>query len=254
LTEQQILIKTPDGEADGFFYQDESGRRLPGVIFLTDIGGIRPTQQEMARRLAGEGYTVVLPNIFYRTGRPPLVEMPPDFRDRRMMKRMGELSAPLTPEAFERDTSAYIAFMRSQASVAAGPMGVVGFCYSSALAMRMAAAQPDEIAAMASFHGGRLATDDPSSPLLLLPRIKSELYFGHAVEDRSMPKEAIDKLNAALAHWGGRYESEVYKGAHHGWTVRDHPSYDQPQAERAFEKLRDLLARNLKQEAASASS
>ena len=253
MREQEIAIQTPDGEADGFFYLDESGRRLPGIIFLTDIGGIRPSQLEMARRVAAEGYTVLLPNIFYRTGRPPLFEMPFDLGEERTKKRMGELSASLRPEAFERDASAYVAFMRSsQGSVAPGKMGVVGFCFSSALAMRLAASHPNDIAAVASFHGGRLATDDPASPHLLLPRIQARLYFGHAVEDRSMPRKAIEKLNAALAQWGGRYESEVYEGAHHGWTVPDSPAYDRPQAERAFEKLQDLLATTLRQEAASA--
>jgi carboxymethylenebutenolidase len=253
MTEQSISIRTPDGEADGFLYQDESGQRLPGVIFLTDIGGIRPSQREMARRVAAEGYTVLLPNIFYRVGRPPLFQMPMKWGDDQTTKRIQQLSASLPPEAFERDAPAYVAFLRAQPSVRTGKMGVLGLCFSGALAMRVAAAEPNQIGAAASFHGGRLATDDPASPHLLLPRMQAQLYFGHAADDRSMPPEAIDKLNAALAQWGGRYESELYEGAHHGWTVPDNPSYNQPPAERAFEKLKGLLARTLKQEAAVAS-
>lgn len=126
-----------------------------------------------------------------------------------------------------------------------GPMGVVGFCFTGALAMRIAAARPDRIGAVASFHGGRLFVEGPASPHLLLPRIRARLYFGHAVEDRGMPPEAVEKFNQALAGWGGRYESEVYAGAHHGWTVPDSPVYNQPQAERAFEKLTELLAETL---------
>ncbi len=245
MIEQEIEIGTPDGKSDAVLYQPETGSRLPGVIFLTDIGGIRTSQREMALRLAAEGYTVLMPNLFYRSGRPPLFDFPLNFREDRTTQRIGELSGPLTPEAFDRDGSAYVDFMPSRDSVAAGPMGVVGYCFSGALAMRTAAAKPDRIAAVASFHGGRLFTDAPNSPHLLLRRINARLYFGHAVQDRSMPQQAIDKLNDALETWGGQYEAEVYDGAYHGWTVPDNPSYNHPQAERAFEKLTELFARTL---------
>jgi carboxymethylenebutenolidase len=124
-------------------------------------------------------------------------------------------------------------------------MGVVGYCFSGALAMRTAATRPDRIAAAASFHGGRLFTDAPTSPHLVLPRIKARLYFGHATQDQTMPQEAIEKLNRALQTWGGVYESEVYEGAYHSWTVPDSPVYNQPQAERAFAKLTWLFAKTL---------
>ena len=125
-------------------------------------------------------------------------------------------------------------------------IGVVGYCYTGGVAMRTAAALPERVAAAASFHGGGLATDAPASPHLLLPRIQAQLYFGHAVRDRSMPEEAIRKLDAALVEWGGVYQSEVYDGAYHSWTVPDSPVYNQPQAERAFSKLTELFARALR--------
>jgi carboxymethylenebutenolidase len=95
----------------------------------------------------------------------------------------------------------------------------VGYCATGGMALRIAAARPDRIAATASFHGGGLFTDAPTSPHLALPRVKARLYFGHAIQDRSMPEEAIEKLNRALESWGGQYESEVYEGAYHSWTV-----------------------------------
>ncbi len=122
---------------------------------------------------------------------------------------------------------------------------MVGYCFTGAMAVRFAASQPDMFAAAASFHGGRLYTDEPTSPHTLLPQVKGRLYFGHAVEDRGMPKEAIEKFEHALAAWGGKYESETYAGAHHGWAVPDNPSYNQPQAERAFQKLTALFADTL---------
>lgn len=250
--EQEIEIRTPDGKADGVLYAPDGGGQQPGVLFLTDIGGIRPSQRQMAARLAAEGYTVLMPNIFYRTSRPPIFDLPFRFGEERTMQRIREVSAPVTPEAFARDASAYIEFLAKQPSVGAGPIGVVGLCFAGALAMRTAAAASERVGAAASFHGGRLATDDAASPHLLLGQIRAELYFGHAVEDRSMPPEAIAKLEKALQDWGGRYESELYEGAHHGWTVPDHPVYDAAQAERAFEKLRTLFARTLKAAGAGA--
>jgi carboxymethylenebutenolidase len=245
MIEQEIEIRTPEGTSDGMMYRSQDRRRLPGVIFLTDIGGIRPSQREMAQRLATEGYTVLLPNVFYRAGRPPLIDFPVKMGDERTMKRIGELSGPLTPEAVEHDASAYVNFLSDDESVAEAPMGAVGYCFSGALAMRMAAARPDRIAAAASFHGGRLFADAPTSPHLLLPRIKAQLYFGHAIQDQSMPQKAIEDLNGALQAWGGQYQCEVYDGAFHGWTVLDSPVYNHLQAERAFEKLKELFGRAL---------
>lgn len=246
MIEQAIEVRTPDGTSEGFLYHAEDDKRRPGVLFLTDIIGIRHAPLEMARRVASEGYTVLVPNIFYRTGRPPLFDFPLKFGEERTMKRLSDLGAPLTPEAIERDAAAYVDFLAGQAWTGAGPMGAVGFCFSGALAMRTAAARPERIAAAASFHGGRLWTDAPSSPHLILPHIKARLYFGHATNDQSMPAEAIEKLNTALLAWGGKFESEVYEGARHGWTVPDSAAYNQPQAERAFGKLRELFAGTLR--------
>lgn len=244
--ETKVEIKTADGIADGFVFQRDGKGPFPGVIQLTDIGGIRDSNLQSANHLAFKGYVVLLPNIFYRTRKPPMFEFPINFGEERTMKRIGELTAPLTPEGIERDAKAYIDFLSKQESVAKGPMGVVGYCLSGGMALRIAAAFPDRIGAAASFHGGSLCTDAPTSPHLLLPKIKARLYFGHADEDRSMPKEAIEKLDGALTTWGGRYESEVYDGARHGWTASDFVAYNQPQAERAFNKLTELLAETLK--------
>jgi carboxymethylenebutenolidase len=245
--ERKVDIRTPDGTAEGFLFNRDGDDRFPGVIQLTDIGGIRDSTLQSANRLAMSGYAVLLPNIFYRTRKPPMFDFLLQFGEERTMKRIAELSAPLTPEAIERDAKAYVDFLSGQESVAKGPLGVVGYCISGAMALRIAAVYPTRIAAAASFHGGSLCTDAPTSPHLLLSKIRAHLYFGHAVEDRSMPKEAIEKLDRALAAWGGHYESEVYDGARHGWTAPDGSVYNQPQAERAFAKLTTLLSETLKQ-------
>ena len=249
MIEKEIEIRLTDGTSDGVLFRPEGERRWPGVIFLTDIGGIRPATRDMARRLAAEGYCVLMPNVFYRSGRPPLWDFPRRLGEERTMKRIAELSAPVTPEAMERDASNYVEFLSGQDSVGEGMMGVVGHCFTGSMALRTAAAHPDKIAAAASFHGTRLFTDDPTSPHLILPRVKARLYFAHAVEDNTMPKEAIEKFNRALEAWGGsgnKYESEVYEGAYHGWTALDSPVYNEPQADRAFMKLTELFAGTLK--------
>lgn len=223
----------------------EGTARRPGVIHLTDIGGIRPSQRQMTLQLAGKGYTVLMPNVFYRTSRTPVFDFPIQPGEERTMNRFAELGAPLTPEAMDSDLAAYVDFLAANKHVSDGPMGVVGYCFSGKMAMRAAAVRPDKIAAAASFHGGGLYTDSPSSPHLVLPKIKARLYFGHAIKDRSMPEEAIEKLNRALESWGGKYESEIYPGALHSWTVPDSHVYNPQQAARAFTKLTELFAGTL---------
>ena len=246
MIEAEIEIHMTGGASEGVLYYPEEERRWPGVIHLTDLGGIRPAHRDLARRLAAEGYTVLVPNVFYRTGRPPMFDFKPSMGDERTTKRIAELMAPLTPEAVARDGASYVDFLAAHDSVSEGSIGVVGYCATGSIALRIAAARPDRIAAAASFHGGGLFTDAPISPHLVLPRVKARLYFGHAIQDRSMPEEAIEKFNRALESWGGEYESEVYEGAYHSWTVPDSPVYNQPQAERAFAKLTGLFARTLK--------
>jgi len=241
--EKPVEIKTSDGYADGFLIQPEKEGRWPGIIHLTDIGGIRRASKDMAARQASAGYVVLLPNIFYRTHKPPIFTEPIKWGDESFVKRVNELRQALPPDAQDRDVAAYVDFLANQPSVKGNAFGVVGYCFAGAMVLRTAA-RPDQIAAAASFHGGGLYTDAPTSPHTLLPRVKARLYFGHAIEDRSMPKEAIEKFDRALAAWGGRYESEVYP-AHHGWTVPDNPSYDETQAERAFRKLTQLFAQTL---------
>jgi carboxymethylenebutenolidase len=254
MIEIAVEIQTSDGTADGFLYYSEDATRKPGVIHLTDIGGIRASHRGMGQRLAEQGFTVLLPNVFYRTGKPPAIEFPFKPGQEQFMKRFAELTEPMTPETMERDSSAYVDFLAAQDFVSEGPIGVVGYCFTGAMALRACAARPDKIGAAASFHGAGLFTDKQTSPHLDLLRIKARLYFGHATQDRTMPQEAIDKFNAALASRGSRYESEVYSEAFHGWTVPDSHVYNQPQAERAFGKLTQLFAGELKHHSEAASS
>jgi carboxymethylenebutenolidase len=246
VVEKNVEIWTEDGRADAVLFRPEGSAKVPGVIHLPDIGGVRDSHKEMAKRLAEQGYVVMLVNVFYRNGPTPVWSFPFKMGEERSMKRLGELRDPLTPEAMEQDAGAYVDFLTKQEGVSGPPLGVVGYCFTGGMAMRTAAARPERIGAAASFHGGQLYTDQPTSPHHVLPRVKARLYFAHADGDPYMPKDAIDNLEKALAAWGGIYQSEIYVGAKHIWTVPDSPVYDKAQADRAFQKLKEMLAAALR--------
>jgi carboxymethylenebutenolidase len=243
---QDVEIPTQDGTAGALLVRPDTTETLPAVIQLTDGLGFRQAHVELSKRIAEYGYVVLTPNIFYRTTKPPAFDFEPDFPSERAMNRFRELTGPLTPAAMVRDGSAYIDFLAPQPFVSRGPMGVVGFCFAGQFALRIAAARPDRIAAAASFHGGGLVTDTDQSPHLVLPQVKARLYFGYAVNDRSMPADAVEKLGGALQEWGGTYESETYDGALHGWMIPGGKAYNSEQAERGFAKLMALLDSTLR--------
>jgi carboxymethylenebutenolidase len=236
-TETRIDVKLADGTAEAYLYAADNGAKHPAVLFLTDIMGIRQANLGMAKRVAEHGYTVLVPNVFWRAGKLPLLDFEPKMGEERTMKRFGELFASLKPDEMSADSGVYLDALAKLPGVAEGQMGVVGYCFTGAMAMRAAAERPERVGAAASFHGGGLASDAPTSPHLLLPKIRARLYFGHAIEDRSMTTEMIARLDAALDTWGGQYESETYEGAHHGWTVPGRDIYNEKQAERHYMKL-----------------
>jgi carboxymethylenebutenolidase len=247
MTEQDLQISMPGGLADAVLFSPDASTPLPGVLHLPDIGGIREAHRSMARRLSNEGYAVLLVNPFYRTSRPPVFTFQRVAGESRTVQRMTELISPLTPEAQQQDAAAYLDFLATQSAVRTGAVGVVGYCFGGALSLRAAATRPSQVAAAASFHGGGLyKADKSSSPHLLLPQVTARLYFGHAVQDKSMDAEAITQFEKALEVWGGPYESETYDGALHGWTVPDNPNFNPEQANRAFHKLTELFTETLR--------
>ncbi|GAC1425576.1 MAG: dienelactone hydrolase family protein [Acidobacteriaceae bacterium] len=245
MVEREMQIQMPDGVADAILFAPQAGKPFPGVLFLPDIGSIRAANRGMASRLAAEGYAVMLANPFYRTGRPPLWTFERSWSDPKTIQRFEELTAPLTPEACAADANSYIDRLLEQPEVRRGMVGIVGYCFTGAMALHGPASHPEHVAAAASYHGGGLfKADDPQSPHRVLPKIEARLYFGHAANDNSMTAAQIAGFEQALAEWGGIYESETYAAAH-GWTVPDNPAYNELEAERAFEKLKQLFAETL---------
>ena len=244
MIERNFEIAAADGVAGAVLYAPGEGK-YPGLLFYTDIFGVRPANQGMAKRVAEQGYTVLMPNIFYRYGKPPFADANFKWGEPGSMKIIHGLVGALTGAMMEKDAPHYVKALLERPEVSGSEIAVVGYCFSGATALRTAAVCPDQVVAAASFHGGQLVTPDPDSPHSRIPQVKGELYFGHAVQDDFMPPSAIEKLDDTLKGWGGKYQSEVYEGARHGWTVPGRDVYDEKQAERHYEKLFDLLKRNL---------
>ncbi|MCX4092005.1 dienelactone hydrolase family protein [Nocardia sp. alder85J] len=243
-----VDIETPDGIADAYLAHPDDGAPHPAVLFFVDAFGLRPAIREMADRLAAAGYTVLVPNVFYRHGRAPVVELPDfiDHGDRAgTFSKIGPIMQSLTTELAMSDAGAYLRWLENDSRVAAGPVGLNGYCMGARLALLTAGTYPDRVAAAAGFHGGRLATDDENSPHLVADRVTAELYFGHADNDQSMPPEQIDRLSKALDEAGVRHRSEVYAGASHGYTMPDTSVYNKEGAERHWTELIALFGRTL---------
>ena len=242
--EKKFEIAAADGPTEAVLYAPDDAS-YPGLLFYTDIFGVRPANQGMAKRIAERGYAVMMPNVFYRYGKPPFTDASFKWGEPASMKIINGLFASLTGAMMEQDAPVYVEALVNRPEASEAKIAAVGYCFTGAMALRTAAVAADRIAAAASFHGGHLVTDDPDSPHSRISKVKGELYFGHAVEDPLMPPDAIEKLNDTLKAWGGRYQSEVYEGARHGWTVPGRDIYNPTQAERHYQKLFDLLKRNL---------
>ncbi|MBW8795144.1 MAG: dienelactone hydrolase family protein [Streptomyces sp.] len=241
-----VDIATADGVADAYLAHPADGLPHPGVLLYQDAFGIRPHLKSMADRLAGAGYTVLLPNVFHRSGRTPVIDLPEFIdpsADPTIWQRIMPIMTSLTPELSDRDSAAYLDWLAASPLVADGPVAITGYCMGARLAVRTAAAFPDRVAAAGGFHGGRMVTDDADSPHLLADRITAELYFGFADQDQSMTEEQIRIFEAALDAAGVRNTCEIYPGAAHGYTQADTPAYSAEADERHWSALLDLLKR-----------
>jgi carboxymethylenebutenolidase len=245
IVETDVEIKTPDGTCDAAFFHPKTGAH-PGVLIWPDAFGLRPSLRGIAKRIAAEGYSVVVPNPFYRLGKAPFSDASHfNFQNPDDMAKLRPLMASVNASGnAEKDAVAYVAFLDAQKQVnKAKKIGTQGYCMGGPLVVKTAAALPDRIGAGGSFHGGGLVTDKPDSPHLLAPKIKARMYFGIASNDDARQPDAKDKLKEAFAAANVPAEIEVYAGALHGWCIPDMPTqngapiYNKPDAERAWGKL-----------------
>jgi carboxymethylenebutenolidase len=252
VVDTDVSVKTPSGTCDAALVLPQGSGRWPAVILFPDAFGLRPTMRAMAKRLALDGYTVLVPNPYYRSTKAPGIGPDFDFGNPADRAKLDALRAPLTSDAVMQDAGAYVAFLDSHAGVnVKAKMGVVGYCMGGPMTMQAAAANAGRIGAGASFHGGGLVTDKPDSPHLLVPKIKAQFYFGIAANDDEKQPDAKTKLDEVFHAAKGSAKIEVYPGTLHGWCVRDmplqagNPIYNEPQAERAWNELVALYKRAL---------
>ena len=242
---KMLQIPTTDGLADAFAASPDHDERHPGVLMYPDGFGIRPVLREMARELAGHGYYVLVPNIFYRHGPAPVIELPEHIGEAvrpAVFAQVMPLIQEHTTERVLSDADAFLRFLTTQSEVSAGPVAVTGYCIGGLLAMRTAAAHPGQVAAVAGFHGP-VGAGGPESLRRLLSTITAQVYLGHAEGD--LTPEALGELNQTLDAAGIDYTSEIYPGTVHGFTMSDTDAFSPAALQRHQDRLLALLGRTL---------
>jgi len=240
VTEMDVTIKTPDGTCDAYFVHPATGT-APGVLVWPDIFGLRPAFREMGKRLAETGYSVVVINPFYRAQKAPTAAKGAATPIQELLP----LAKALGETTHMTDAKAFIAWLDQQQSVAKNrKIGTQGYCMGGPMAFRTAAAVPDRVGAVASFHGGGLVTKEPNSPHLQASKTKASLLIAIAANDDMRSPDEKNVLKETFAKSGQAAEVEVYSGAH-GWCPPDSTVYNMPDAEKAWSRLLELYKKAL---------
>jgi len=241
-----IEIKTRDGTCPCHVYRPPGTGPWPAVLIYMDALAIRPAMLEIGERLSTYGYYVLLPDLFYRSGRYEPLDPHTVFNDPVKRQYFTEkLFKHATQSNIMSDTRAFLDYLASAPDVKPGGIGTTGYCMGGLMSLTAAGTYPDRIVATASYHGGRLATDAPDSPHLLAPKIKSRVYVAGAIEDQAFTDEMKARLEEALTTAGVDHKIETYQ-ARHGWVLRDTPVYDAAAAERHWQSLIALFDAKLK--------
>lgn len=245
VVEREVMVPTPDGKADAVLLHPAGAGSWPAVLMWPDILGLRPVFREMGRRLAAQGYTVLVPNPFYRVKRAPIVTGPVDFNNKDDVAKLMAFKAGLSDAMVDRDATAFITFLDKQkATNVRKGAGVQGYCFAGPLAIHTGAVRSDRIRAIATFHGGGLVTKEPTSPHLLIPKTKASFVVAIAQNDDKNQPDAKTVLKKTLAAAKRPAVVEVFP-ADHGWCVPGSQAYDKPAAERAWAELLKLYRSNL---------
>jgi carboxymethylenebutenolidase len=241
MTSKTLHIPTADGRADAFAALPDAGGRHPAVLMYPDGFGIRPVLRQMACELAEHGYYVLVPNVLYRHGPTPVIELPEHIGDDTRSAIFAQLMPMITTHTAARtltDADAYLRFLTTQPEVSTGPVAVTGYCIGGLMAIRTAAAHPDQVAAVAGFHApvGAAGPD-------VLSKLTAQLHFGHAEGD--ITPGALEELNETLTAAGVSYTSEIYPGTIHGFTMSDTDAFNPAALQRHWDRLLSLLGNTL---------
>lgn len=241
-----LTVPTRDGHCPASLFTPAQGDGpWPGVVFFMDGLGIRPALFQMAQQLADMGYAVLLPDLYYRTG--PYEPMVPAkvFADPALIDNLMRMIGTLDRDRKVADAGAFMDFLAARPEVQGLPLGTTGYCMGGNIALTAAGGFPQRLAAIASFHGGGMATDQADSPHRFVEGITGTVYVAGADADTHFTQEQKDTLEQALNEAGVPHTVEIWAGAHHGFAVPDHPAFDAAASERHWKVLADLFGRSL---------
>jgi carboxymethylenebutenolidase len=242
----KVEIKTRDGVCPSYVFHPAGAGPWPAVLVFMDGVGIRPAMLEIGERIASHGYFALLPDMYYRSGAYEPMDPSKIFSDPEKRKLLGEkFFVHINVPNYTSDTAAFIEYLESRSDVKRGGIGTTGYCMGGSMSLIAAGTFPDRVVAAASYHGSRLASDAPTSPHLLAPKMKARVYVGGAIEDPSFPDDMKARLEDALTQAGVEHRVETYQ-ARHGWVLRDTPIYDQAAADKHWHTLFELLDAKLK--------
>lgn len=244
MREHWLDLATTDGIMDTYVATPEpaanaEGKPWPVILFFMDGLGVRPTLEAMARRIAAQGYRVLLPNLYHRGGRADTLDLEQN------QDRMYTLYASLTPETLRADLEALFAHVEQGGG--GSTIGCVGYCLGGRIALTAAALRPEQVACAAAIHGAQLAVDHPASPHQKAGALRGKIYIAVAEEDPWLMPDETATLEAALAGAGVDYEIELYRGVAHGFAVPGLPAFNEAAAERHWSRIQRLFAETLRQ-------
>ena len=237
-------VTTPDGSCPVTLAIPDGDGPWPGVILYPDAGGARAALRDMAERLAGLGYVVLVPDGYYRSGNWAPFNMKDVFNDKAERQRLFAMIGSVTPDAMESDARAFFDYLAARPEVSGETFGTTGYCMGGRTSLTVAGRVPERVAAAMSFHGGGLAADDPGSPHLLADKIRAAVYVGGAADDASFTEAQAETLDQALTAAGVEHTIEWYP-ALHGFAVPDNAPYDEAAAEKHWDAMKEFFGAHL---------
>ncbi len=248
MNEHEVEITADDGVMDAFICHPDEGGPHPAIILYMDAPGIREELRDMARRIATSGYFVMLPNLYYRTGREGHYgfDLARIRSDEDQLQNMFKIMNATTNERVVADTRHMLEFIEGEPHAAPGQVGCVGYCMSGRIVVSVAAAYPQDFAAIASYYGVGIMTEEENSPHLMAHKITGEVYLAFAQTDVYVPQPLLEAIPAALDKAQVKYRMEIYPGTQHGFAFPNRPAYNKPAAERHWQRMLALFERNLK--------
>ncbi|MEB3030860.1 dienelactone hydrolase family protein [[Mycobacterium] nativiensis] len=233
-------ITTPDGSCSVALFTPDGPGPWPGVVMYVDAGGVRETFDAMAAELAGFGYAVLLPDVYYRHPGWAPFDMATVFGDATERARLFSMIGQVTQDRMVTDAGAFFDYLAGRPEVRGDRFGVCGYCMGGRTSVVVAGRVPDRVAAAASFHGGGLVTDTADSPHLLAEKMRATVYVAGAKNDSSFTKAHAATLDEALTAAGVPHTVEFYP-AEHGFAVPDNAPYDADAAARHWSALREVF-------------